>query len=333
MAQANLDKIRKGARKEEIERADAAYKQALENAEAMQKDLNRARDNYEKGAISDQQFDRAELQFKVAQAGLQSARANLDLTKKGAREEDVKVVEAQVEQTQAQLKTLESFKEAKSWEAKIKGAEAGAQQAEVALGLAKIRLDDCTIKAPISGMISKRFVDVGAMVGPTQPLVSIVDVDTVKLLTHVNDEDIDLVKSAQRVAVKVDTYLDKVFEVKEINISPAMDPLSRKIEVEIKISNPDYLMKPGMFPRIRLLVQRNNTLLIPKEAVMEKDQRKEVFVVRDARVHLSRISIGLEKDDLVEIMSGLKEGETVVVAGQPSLKDGDKVIIEEGDEG
>jgi multidrug efflux pump subunit AcrA (membrane-fusion protein) len=66
---------------------------------------------------------------------------------------------------------------------------------------------------------------------------------------------------------------------------------------------------------------------------MEKDGRKEVFVVRDARVHLSRISIGLEKDDLVEIMSGLKEGETVVVAGQPNLKDGDKVIIEEGDEG
>jgi len=333
MAQANLDKIRKGARKEEIERADAAYKQALENAEAMQKDLSRARDNYEKGAISDQQFDRAELQFKVAQAGLQSARANLDLTKKGAREEDVKVVEAQVEQTQAQLKTLESFKEAKSWEAKIKGAEAGAQQAEVALGLAKIRLDDCTIKAPISGMISKRFVDVGAMVGPTQPLVSIVDVDTVKLLTHVNDEDIDLVKSAQRVAVKVDTYLDKVFEVKEINISPAMDPLSRKIEVEIKISNSDYLMKPGMFPRVRLLVQRDNTLLIPQEAIMEKEGQKEVFVVRDKKVHLQKISTGLERDDLVEVVSGLEEGDTVVVAGPSDLKDGDQVEIQGGDEG
>ncbi len=333
MAQANLDKIKKGARKEEIERADAAYRQALESAETMEKDLNRARDNYEKGAISDQQFDRAELQFKVAQAGLISARASLDLIKKGAREEDIKVVEAQVEQTEAQLKILESLKEARSWEAKIKGAEATAQQAEVALGLAKIRLDDCTIKAPISGIVSKRFVDAGAMVGPTQPLVSIVDVDTVKLLTHVSDEDIGLVKLTQRVGVKVDTYLDRVFEVKEINISPVMDPLSRKIEVEIKISNPDYLMKPGMFPRVRLLVRRDNILLIPREAIMEKEGRKEVFVVRDRKVHLQKISTGLERDDLVEVVSGLEEGDTVVVAGPSDLKDGDKVEIQGGDEG
>ncbi len=330
IAQANLDKIRKGARKEEIERADAAYKQALENAEAMEKDLSRARDNYEKGAISDQQFDRAALQFKVAQAQLESAKANVDLIKKGAREEDIRVVEAQVEQTQAQLKTLESLRAAHSWEAKIKGAEAGAQQAEVALGLAKIRLNDCTIKAPISGIVSKRFVDAGAMVGPTQPLVSIVDVDTVKLLTHVSDEDIDLVKATQTVAVKVDTYLEKVFEVTEINISPVMDPLSRKIEVEIRMANLDYLMKPGMFPRVRLLVQRDNTLIIPQEAVLEKDGQKWVFVVRDTRAHLQRISAGLERDDLVEVVSGLEEGQIVVIAGPSDLEDGDTVIIEQG---
>jgi len=333
MAQANLDKIRKGAREEEIERVNAAYQQALANAQTMEKDLNRARDNYEKGAISDQQFDGAQLQFKVAQAGLESAKANLDLIKKGAREEDIKVVEAQVEQTQASLKSLESLKEAKSWEAKIKGAQAQAEQAEVALGLAKIRLEDCTIKAPISGIISKRFVDAGAMVGPTQPLVSIVDIDTVKLLTHVSDEDIDLVKLTQRVGVKVDAYLDKVFEVKEINISPVMDPLSRKIEVAIKVSNPDYLMKPGMFPRVRLLVQRDNALLVPQSALVEKDGQKEVFVVQDARVHLQKISTGLERDNLVEVLSGLEEGETVVVAGPSDLKGGDKVRVQEGDEG
>jgi RND family efflux transporter MFP subunit len=333
MAQANLDKTRKGAREEEIEMANASYQQALANAETMEKDLNRARDNYEKGAISDQQFDAAQLQFRVAQAQLATAKANLDLIKKGAREEDIKAVEAQVEQTQAQLKSLESQKEAKSWEAKIKSAQAQAEQGEVALGLAKISLEDCTIKAPISGIISKRFVDAGTMVGPTQSLVSIVDIDTVELLTHVSDEDIDLVKLTQRVGVKVDTYLDKVFEVKEINISPVMDPLSRKIEVAIKVSNPDYLMKPGMFPRVRLLVQRENTLLIPQQAVVEQGGQKEIFVVQDARVHLQKISTGLERDNLVEVLSGLKEGETVVVAGLSDLKDGDKVLVQEGDEG
>jgi len=141
------------------------------------------------------------------------------------------------------------------------------------------------------------------------------------------------VKLTQRVGVKVDAYLDKVFEVKEINISPVMDPLSRKIEVAIKVSNPDYLMKPGMFPRVRLLVQRENTLLIPQQAVVEQGGQKEVFVVQDARVHLQKISTGLERDNLVEVLSGLEEGETVVVAGPSDLKGGDKVRVQEGDEG
>jgi len=328
VAQANLDKIRKGAREEEIERVDAAYQQALANAETTEKNLNRARDNYEKGAISDQQFDGAQLQFKVAQAGLESAKANLDLIKKGAREEDIKVVEAQVEQTQASLKNLESLKEAKSWEAKIKGVQAQAEQAEVALGLAKIRLEDCTIKAPISGIISKRFVDVGAMVGPTQPLVSIVDIDTVKLLTHVSDEDLDKVKAAQKVEVKVGTYLNRSYEVKEINISPVMDPLSRKIEVKINISNPDYLLKPGMFPKIKLWGEKKNVLLVPKGAVVKKEEKEQVFVVRDNRAYLQKVIVGLEKDGLVQIMKGLKEDDQVIISGQIDLNSGDLVVIE-----
>ena len=328
VVQANLDKIRKGAREEEIQRVDAAYQQALANAETTEKNLNRARDNYEKGAISDQQFDGAQLQFKVAQAGLESAKANLDLIKKGAREEDIKVVEAQVEQTQASLKNLESLKEAKSWEAKIKGVQAQAEQAEVALGLAKIRLEDCTIKAPISGIISKRFVDVGAMVGPTQPLVSIVDIDTVKLLTHVSDEDLDKVKLTREVEVKVGTYLNRSYQVKEINISPVMDPLSRKIEVKINISNPDYLLKPGMFPKIKLWGEKKNVLLVPKGAVVKKEGKEQVFVVRDNRAYLQKVIVGLEKDGLVQIMKGLKEGDQVVISGQIDLNSGDPVVIE-----
>lgn len=328
VVQANLDKIRKGAREEEIQRVDVAYQQALANAETTEKNLNRARDNYEKGAISDQQFDGAQLQFKVAQAGLESAKANLDLIKKGAREEDIKVVEAQVEQTQASLKNLESLKEAKSWEAKIKGVQAQAEQAEVALGLAKIRLEDCTIKAPISGIISKRFVDVGAMVGPTQPLVSIVDIDTVKLLTHVSDEDLDKVKLTREVEVKVGTYLNRSYQVKEINISPVMDPLSRKIEVKINISNPDYLLKPGMFPKIKLWGEKKNVLLVPKGAVVKKEGKEQVFVVRDNRAYLQKVIVGLEKDGLVQIMKGLKEGDQVVISGQIDLNSGDPVVIE-----
>jgi len=282
MAQAQLEKVRKGARKEEIERAEAAYEQALASFQNAEKDLKRARDNYEKGAISDQQFDKAQLQFKVAQAQLRSAKANLELVRQGATEEDMRVVEAQVEQAQARLKALEAMKEAKSWQAKVEStkaqwqnaysnlklakksyedrnyekdlelAKAQVDQAEAALELARIRLENCTIKAPFSGVVSKCFVDEGNLVGPGQVLFTIVDIDRVKLVTHVSYEDLEKVKAAQLVTLEEGSYLNKTFKIKEINVSPVVDPLSRKIELQIVIPNPDHLVKPGMFPRIKL---------------------------------------------------------------------------------
>ena len=166
------------------------------------------------------------------------------------------------------------------------------------------------------------------MVGPTQPLVSIVDIDTVKLLTHVSDEDLDKVKLTQEVEVKVGTYLNRSYQVKEINISPVMDPLSRKIEVKINISNPDYLLKPGMFPKIKLWGEKKNVLLVPKGAVVKKEGKEQVFVVRDNRAYLQKVIVGLEKDGLVQIMKGLKEGDQVVISGQIDLNSGDPVVIE-----
>jgi RND family efflux transporter MFP subunit len=112
-----------------------------------------------------------------------------------------------------------------------------------------------------------------------------------------------------------------------------MNPLSRKIEVEIEISNSDHLIKPGMFPKVRLLIQHDNILLIPEEAVMEREGEKQVFVVRNDIVHLQKISTGLERGELVEVLSGLKEGEVVVISGQSNLEDGDKVVAKEGEQG
>ena len=284
IAQANLTKAKEGARKEEIERAQAAYEQALANFHTAQKDLQRAEDDYNRGAIPEQALDKAKLAFEVAQAQLSSAKANLELIKKGARKEDIQIAEANVEQARANLEKLESLKKAKSWEVKIQGAKAQfenaksayllartswenelwkkdvelaraqVQNAQAALELAKSRLEDCTIKAPISGIVSGRFVDEGSVVGPGAPLVSIVDISSVKIVLHVSQEYLDEIPLTRKIALQIENYLDKVFTPKEINISPVMDPLSRKIKVEVIIPNPDLKIKPGMFARVKLIL-------------------------------------------------------------------------------
>jgi len=285
IAEANLTKAREGARPEEIERAQAAYQQALANFHSAQKDLQRAEDDYNRGAIPEQALDKAKLGFEVAQAQLASAKANLELIKKGARKEDIQIAQANVEQAKATLDKLESLKKARSWEVKIQGAKtqwenansayhlaktswedklwekdiklasAQVQNAEAALELAQSRLEDCTIRAPISGIISGRFVDEGSVVGPGAPLVSIVDISSVKIVLHIGEEYLDKIPLTRKIVVQIENYLDKIFVPQEINISPVMDPRSRKIKVEVKIPNPDLRIKPGMFARVKLILE------------------------------------------------------------------------------
>lgn len=285
IAQANLTKAKEGARLEETQRVEASYQQALANFHNAEKDLQRAKDDYNRGAIPEQALDKTKLGFEIAQAQLASAKAALELIKKGAREEDLQIVEVQVQQAKAALDNLEKLKEAKTWEVKIQGtqaqwenaksifelaktswenelwkedielAKAQVQQAEAALELAKSYLKDCTIKSPISGIISERFADEGSLVSPAAPLVSIVDISSVKIILHIGKENLDKISLTKKIVVQIENYLEGVFIPQEINISPTMDSRSRKIKVEIKILNPDLRIKPGMFARVKLLLE------------------------------------------------------------------------------
>lgn len=218
--------------------------------------------------------------------------------------------------------------EDRNWQKDIELAQAQVKQAEASLGLAKVRLGDTTIKAPISGILSKRLVDTGAVLSPAQHVVSIVNIDTVKIFIHVVPEQLNQVKFTQRITLQLDDYLNRILEVKKVRISLVMNPMSRKIEANIGIPNKDNLIKPGMFPQVTLLQEMKNVLVIPKEAVVKKEGKEQVFVVRDNRAYLQKVIVGLEKDELVQIMKGLKEGDQVVISGQIDLNSGDPVVIE-----
>lgn len=284
IAEANLAKAKEGAREEELRQVEAVYQQALANFHNAERDLQRAEDDYNRGAMPEQAFDKARLGFEVAKAQLASAQANFELVTKGARKEDIQIAEANVDQAKASFDNLEKLKQAKSWEVKIQGiqtqrenvraamelakvsweekfwekdiqlARAQVDQAEAAFELTRSRLEDCTIKAPVSGIVSGRFADKGSLVGAGQPFVSIVDISSVKIVLHVGEEILDKVPLTQKIAVQIENYLHEVFTPEQINISPVMDPRSRKIRVEVIIPNPDFRIKPGMFARVKLLV-------------------------------------------------------------------------------
>ena len=356
---ANLKKIKDGARDEEKRQIEATVEQAKAGLDNAKADLQRIENLYTAGAVSKQTLDGARTRTTVSEAQYEAASQQLKLVQTGAREEDIQAVEAQVRQAEAGLELVKSLERnksweedikmaqgqynqakaaldsakaleaAKSWEAEIAAAEAGMKQAQTALELAKEALGYAIITAPISGTIAKRYLDEGSMAAPAAPLFTIVAMDAVKAVVDVTEVDLAKVKSNSKAFVSVEGLDDKV-EGTITLISPVIKPVSRTASVEITVDNKSHKLKPGMFTRVTIPVKtRDDTIVIRRSAVIEDRMtgEKHVFVISDNKSIRRKIETGISKDDMIEIISGINEGEKLVVSGQNYLTDGKNVQI------
>ena len=298
-AQAALDvprarwaQMETGARPEEITQAEQLVRQTKASWETSLDNYMRLKNLKERDFISQQRLDEAMLQVTISEAEYRSAKEKLTLLRKGARQEDRDALLAQI------------------------------RQAKAALRLAQIHLKSTTIRAPISGIISKRFLDQGAFVSTTTPIVRIVAMDMVKALVQVVESDLAQLRVGAVAEIYVGAYREQVFGGVVVRISPTVDPESRTADVEIQVENRDHRLKPGMFARVNLVVQRRNgVLLLLKDSLVRESGPTRVFVHENGRASLREISLGLEGEKYVEVLRGLREGEEVIVAGQYELKD------------
>jgi len=281
-----------GARPEEITQSEQLVRQTKASWETSLDNYMRLKNLKERDFISQQRLDEAMLQVTISEAEYRSAKEKLTLLRKGARQEDRDALLAQI------------------------------RQAEAALKLAQIYLKNTTIRAPISGIISKRFLDEGAFVSTTAPIVRIVAMDRVKALVQVVESDLAQLRVGAKADIHVDAYQEQVFRGEVSSISPTVDPETRMADVEIEVENMDHRLKPGMFARVNLVVQRRDgVLLLVKDSLIRERGHTRVFVHENGRALLREISLGLEGEKYVEVLRGLREGEEVIVAGQYELKD------------
>jgi multidrug efflux pump subunit AcrA (membrane-fusion protein) len=298
-AQAALDILRArwaqmetGALPEEITQSEQFVRQTKASWESSLDNYIRLKNLKERDFVSQQRLDEAMLQVTIREAEYRSAEEKLTLLKKGARQEDRDALLAQI------------------------------RQAEASLRLARIHLKNTTIRAPISGIISKRFLDQGSFVSTTTPIVRIVAMDVVKILVQVVESELAQLCVGATAEIYVDAYPKQFFQGKVSCISPTIDPESRMADIEINVDNKEHRLKPGMFARVNLIVQRRNSvLLLSKDSLIREHGNTRVFVHENGRALLREVSLGLEGEKYVEIVRGLQEGEEAIVAGQYELED------------
>ncbi|MGM0381954.1 MAG: efflux RND transporter periplasmic adaptor subunit [Thermodesulfobacteriota bacterium] len=281
-----------GALPEEITQSEQFVRQTKASWESSLDNYIRLKNLKERDFVSQQRLDEAMLQVTISEAEYRSAEEKLTLLRKGARQEDRDALLAQI------------------------------RQAEASLRLARIHLKNTTIRAPINGIISKRFLDQGSFVSTATPIVRIVAMDAVKILVQVVESELAQLSVGATAEIYVDAYPKQFFQGKVSRISPTIDPESRMADIEIQVDNKEHRLKPGMFARVNLIVQRRNSvLLLSKDSLIREHGNMRVFVHENGRALLREVSLGLEGEKYVEIVRGLQEGEEAIVAGQYELED------------
>lgn len=295
---ARYAQIQAGARPEELSQAQDRLRKSEANLHNAQSAYERTQQLFTKNLLSPQALEDAKLKYDSALAEYNIAKDNLTLLLKGARAEDRQAALAQV------------------------------QEAEAELDLAKTRLSNARIVAPIRGVVSKRHIDQGDFVTLSSPLFTLVAMDQVKILGSVSERDLGLLQLGQKAEIRVDAYPGEIFLGVLTRISPTVDRETRKATIELAVPNADHRLKPGMFARVELIVQTfSDGLIIPKIALLPGEQDATVFIYHEGKVQSRRVRIGYQTDHLAMILENLQEGEQVVVKGQDRLKDGMMVSV------
>jgi len=296
------------------------------------------------GAIARAALDADQRAFDVAKASLDSARASLSLIREGARKEDIRIAENNVREAEERLRQAKaSVSLTQVRQEDIQAAQASVSQAEASLSMARQTLADTGIRTPISGVVASRNVEPGEMIGPSGlPLIRVYNPG-------------DKVRVGQEVEVRSDSVAGRVFSGRVEKVYPAAQVTNRSFPVRISVRVPDAELKPGMFAKGRILIEKHTDVLtVPMDAVIAEGRRAAVFVVEETtvrkpdpkqegklkrgekprmvpqRVTVGRrrkIDVGLVSDSSIEVLHGLKEGDSVIRSGQTYLKDGQEVLI------
>jgi len=208
-------------------------------------------------------------------------------------------------------------------------AKARLNSAKAALELAEINLRESKLISPIDGIVTARHIDEGNLIKAGDTIVTVASMKTVKLIVAAAERYAGKIAVGTPVRIEVDAFAGRIFEAKVYSIYPVLDEQTHTVQVEIRISNDELLLKPGMFASVTLVTRRkDDVVVIPRDVVLGgKIDRPYVYVVEDGIAHKRFVDVGITQAARYEITGGLKAGETLVVNGMNYLTDGTAVEI------
>lgn len=322
--------------------AKSAYDAAQQNLSALQNptpaamqaaqtQVDQAQNNYNaavaklnvlKATPTQQDLQQAQAAVNKSQATVASAQAALDqLQHPTAR--DIQLAQDAVNQAQQALALQQKPYTAQD----VQSARAAVDQAQAALDSAKVQLGYATIVAPFDGVITQKFVSPGALVSPSTPIVALNGSD-LDVPVSFEESRLPMLKAGLDATLTVTAFPGQTFEAKVADVYPSADPKTHTFIMKIIPSDPKGELRAGMFASVVVKpAPIDNAIMIPLSAVSQVNGKDVVFVVVDGKAQARPVVQGALSGADVQIVSGLKPGDSVVVSGNVGLNDGDAVRV------
>jgi RND family efflux transporter MFP subunit len=213
----------------------------------------------------------------------------------------------------------------------VRALKASLQDRRASLELAKKKLNDASIRSSVGGQVSEKFVQPGEYIRENTPVVSVVQMNPLKLKTAVQEKYASTIKQNQPAQFQVESFPDAVFIGRVAYISPAVDQTTRTFQVEILVDNRDRRLKPGFFAKGIIQTKLDeNVMAVPEEAISQLAGMSSVFAIADNKARQLTITIGSAKGNLVEVVSGLNGDEVLAVSNINQLANGVAVEVVSG---
>jgi multidrug efflux pump subunit AcrA (membrane-fusion protein) len=337
----------------QIARADAAVASARADLKNAKTELNRQEMLLKEGAVAQQVVDNARTAAEVREAALNQAQQDRAaaaaardsaVAQRKAAERQVEVVRNQARATLAsasagvaQARATLSAAQANTGRAPAYEENLAALRAAVDAAAADVRateaqLADTTLRAPIDGVVTAKSLDPGAVATVNQAILSVQDIRSVWVSVSVPEEVSRALYQGQTAQVAFDALPGGAPRTGKIaQVLPAADPQSRQFTVRIRLENPGYRLRPGMFGRVTFETGRErDALVVPREAIKRdgegEDAPATVTVVgADGKAQVRDVKIGASDDRVVAVTSGLQEGDQVVILSAGAVRDGQPV--------
>jgi len=298
VAQAKLADMRAGTRPEEIEKARQSVREAEQSAEYERGDLERVAHLVETGALPGEDVEKARVKQTAAASRLGAARAEFNMLESGFTRTAIAVQEATVKESAAKR------------------------------DMARARLDECTITAPFAGTLTKVFARQGDMAAMKAPLLELADMNSLVARCAVAEANAAEVRVGMKARVQLDALPGKALPAEVARVYPELDPRMRTRTIELAFGDNTDLA-PGMFGRVELILESvADAVTVPVQAVViSPSGNPVVFVANEGKAAQRKVQTGIEDGGRIQIVSGVDEGEKVIISGQEKLKDGAEIRL------